>query len=79
MRIYRFVLRNDVGDNEDLGCLALTHDDEAFDFACETIRLIMLEAAPQYSGSAIEITEGGRAVGSVPFAVETGQRQKKFG
>ncbi len=41
--------------------------------------VLLLEAAPQYSGSAIEITEGGRAVGSVPFAVETGQRQKKFG
>ena len=79
MLAYHFCLRNDVGDNEELGYLAMADDDAALDFGRDLIRDITRQHAAAYTGSVMEITEGERAVGSVPLDIEASQRQKKFG
>ncbi len=71
---YHFALLNNRGDKEDLGFLAMTNDDEALAFACDIIRLIQAEHAPAYAGSVVTIAQEGRAVGSIPFNFETGQK-----
>jgi hypothetical protein len=64
MPIYHFTLRNDVADNEDLGYLAMT-DDEALIFGRTIIRDLMRKRHQEYVGSAMDITEGKRSVGSL--------------
>ena len=79
MHAYHFALRNDVGDNEDLGYFAMADDGAALDFGCDVIRDITRQHAAAFTGSVMEITEGERAVGSLPLDIEASQRQKKFG
>ncbi len=79
MRAYHFALRNDAGDNEDLGYLALPDDDAALAGGGKVIRDIMSGHTPSYSGSIMEIIEGQRVLGAIPLELEGDQRQKKFG
>ncbi len=78
MHCYHFALRNDVGDREDLGYLAMNDDTEALDFGRDIIRDITQNHAPVYAGSVMEITAGRRLVGSIALGFEAKQRRKKF-
>lgn len=71
MRIYHFALRNNVGDDEDLGCLQMSDDNEAIAFGANVVREITAEPAPMYSGSNIKITAGTRSVASISFDADS--------
>jgi len=73
MLSYHFTLRHDESSQEDLGYLAMANDDEALAFGRDVIRDIVRDHTPTYTSSALEITEGTRAVGSVAFDFEAGQ------
>ena len=79
MPAYHFCLRNDVGDNEELGYFAMADDDAALDFGRDVIRDISRQHAAAYTGSGMEITEGARVVGIVPFGSTTHGMQKNYG
>jgi hypothetical protein len=73
MSIYRFALHGKDGNPvETLGALPLSGDAESVTFAEGVIRdMTRAGGAAYHSGWIIDITEGGRGVGSVPFAPTT--------
>jgi hypothetical protein len=70
---YHFVIRNTLR-TEDLGGMDLADDAAAVDFGNGVIRDLMHREATQYAGWTMEITEGSRPVGSVPFRANAGRK-----
>ena len=66
MLTYHFTLRNDGAQVDDLGFMGLADDGEALVFAKQVIRDLM-RGDRNYSGWIMEITEGERLVGNIPF------------
>jgi hypothetical protein len=60
---------------EPLGFAPLKDDAEALAFGRQVILELMDENAAQYSGWILDITEGTRAVGSIPF--DSGRNQER--
>jgi hypothetical protein len=67
MLAYRFAIHDNGSKSEDLGVMALADDAEAVAFGKHTIRDLMDGDAKQYIGWSMNITEGKRAVSSLPF------------
>jgi hypothetical protein len=63
---YHFVIRN-TKNTEDLGGMEFADDAAAVAFGNGVIQDLMHWAAKPYAGWTMEIREGARAVGSVPF------------
>ena len=76
MPIYRYALQNDVGPNEHLGFIEIPSDHEAIEFGREVVIDILQEPDPAHGRARLEITEGARAVDSVPLALE--ERRKAY-
>ena len=76
MHDYHFSIRNLVSQNEELGFIEMTNDEEALAFARAVIRDVMKEPGGQYSGSVLDIVVGNRSVGSLLFNFEIQGRQK---
>jgi len=51
----------------------VTDDDAALALGKQLTRELMQEYAEHYSGSTMDITEGDRTVGSIPFNIDVGQ------
>ena len=78
MTVYHFALCNDLGHNEDLGFIELPDDNEATAFGQSVISDILQDHEPAHAGSAMNITAGGRVVGTLPFEREI-ERLKRTG
>ena len=64
MPCYHFAIRADGTHSEELGGMVLADDGEALAFG----RQVAHEArAEDYTGRALDITEGDRNIGSIPF------------
>ncbi len=70
MPIYCYALQNDAGPNEHLGFIDIRSDQEAIDFGREVVVDLLHEPDPGHAGASLEITEGTRAVDSVPLALD---------
>jgi hypothetical protein len=70
------VIKNS-GHTEDLGAMELADDAAAVDFGNGVIRDLMRRGAKQYTGWIMEIMEGQRAVGSVPFTANVSRGRKR--
>ena len=80
VRNYLFIFDNNDGSGrEETGQIELSDDDEAFAFGEQVIRDLMDGGARQYSGWTMDITESGRAVGSILFEADLGRDQEKCG
>lgn len=66
MLAYHFRVRNDGARVDDLGFMTLVDDGEALDFGQQVIRDLM-GGDRNYSGWIMDITEGERLVGNIPF------------
>jgi hypothetical protein len=73
---YHFVIRN-TKNTEDLGGMDFTDDAAAVAFGNGVIRDLMHWAAKPYAGWKMEIREGERTVGSVPFKANAGRSRKR--
>jgi hypothetical protein len=67
VRFYNFALDNGSG-REELGGMALADDAEAIAFAKQVIQDLK-SYADQYARWSMEITEGERIVGTIPFVL----------
>ncbi|MEI8275155.1 MAG: hypothetical protein WCG00_04080 [Hyphomicrobiales bacterium] len=76
MPIYRYALQNDEGPNEHLGFIDIRSDHEAIEFGREVVVDLLHEPDPAHDGASLEITEGARAVDSVPLALHA--RRKAY-
>lgn len=76
MHGYHFSIRNLVSQNEELGFIEMTNDQDAMAFARAVIRDVMKESGGQYSGSVLDIVMRNRPVGSLLFNFEIEGRQK---
>jgi hypothetical protein len=63
---YNFAIRN-TENTEELGVMEFLDDAAAISFGDGVMQELMLIAATPYVGWTMEITEGERAVGSMPF------------
>jgi hypothetical protein len=66
MLTYHFTLRNDGDRVDDLGFMGLADDGEALAFGKQVIQ-DLVHGDRNYAGWIIEITEGERPVGNIPF------------
>jgi hypothetical protein len=66
MHAYHFTLRNDGAQVDDLGFMGLADDDEALVFGKQVIRDLK-GGDRNYAGWIMDITEGERPVGNIPF------------
>jgi hypothetical protein len=66
MLAYHFTLRNDGAQVDDLGFMGLADDDEALVFGKQVIRDLK-GGDRNYAGWIMDITEGERPVGNIPF------------
>jgi hypothetical protein len=66
MLAYHFTLRKDGARVDDLGFMALVDDGAALVFGTQVIRDLM-RGDRNYSGWIMDITEGKRLVGNIPF------------
>jgi hypothetical protein len=68
VRNYLFIFdRNDGRDREETGQIELSDDHEAFAFGEQVIREMLQGSSRQYEGCAMEVQEGERIVGRIPF------------
>ena len=74
MPIYRYALQNDEGPNEHLGFIEIRSDHEAIAFGREVVVDLLQEPDPAHDRTSLEITESGRAVDSVPLALDVRRR-----
>jgi hypothetical protein len=79
MRQFHFDIHNNGARLESLGSSSLNDDSEALAFGKQVIRDLMDGGARQYSGWTMDITESGRAVGSILFEADLGRDQEKCG
>ena len=70
MPYYRFAISNEI---DSLGITLVADDDAALALGKQLTRELMQEYAEHYSGSTMDITEGDRTVGSIPFNFDVGQ------
>jgi hypothetical protein len=77
MPIYHFTLYADATKSEDLGYMPMADDAEALAFARRIIRELMQRYSAEYAGSSMHITEGERAVSSIPFDFEADTNHQK--
>jgi hypothetical protein len=77
MRQFHFAIHNNGTRLESLGSSSLNDDSEALAFGEQVIRDLMDGGARQYSGWTMDITESGRAVGSILFEADLGRDQEK--
>jgi hypothetical protein len=70
MPYYRFAISNEI---DSLGVTLMADDDAALALGKQLTRELMQEYAEHYSGSTMDITEGDRTVGSIPFNFDVGQ------
>jgi hypothetical protein len=69
MPFYHFTTsRKDGTRSEKLGGIELKDDAAAFEFGTDIIQDLMLGDAEQYISWVLDITEGVRVIGSMPFA-----------
>ena len=71
---YLFVIRN-AEHTEELGGMDFADDAAAASFGNEVIADLMHRTAKQYTGWTMEIMDGERAVVSVPFKANAGQKR----
>jgi hypothetical protein len=74
MPSYDFFLHSD-SEIDDLGYMELADDATALAFGAKVIRDSMEGDADQYAGWTIDIAEGQRTVGSIPFAADACRNQ----
>jgi len=64
MPFYHFAIQDSGTRSEELGGITLADDGEALAFGRRVARDMRAE---EYSGRTLEITEGDRSIGSIPF------------
>jgi hypothetical protein len=73
---YHFEIRNTTG-TEELGGMDFADDVSAVAFGKGIVQDLIRRGAKQYTGWTIEITEGERAVDSVPFKAKADGTRKR--
>jgi hypothetical protein len=67
MSYYRFLIRDNVAQADELGGMPLRDDMDAREFGTNIVRDLIRDTPSEHAGCTLEIVEGERAVAAIPF------------